>query len=352
MDSFTKQVSGVYNLVHNFEYALDDGELIRSYNVYIDDVLSTTADVLGYETSGIILSHEKYDNNTILIDVQNGLHGSGYEISTVITSNRSNVYSRNVELNIDDDNYPDSYNNFDYRYYTSKFDRSIYIVPNKNKSFSYNQQYDISVLPGLSGYFNYTMSTSYNTLFTTQYCPLFASITTIKLMGGPVIETFTDDSIYRLINKNSKDIVDIFNAGNNSSYNYYSWGCTPEGVPYNLRRYVECKTTYDLLIIDEVQGGNPSTSQRKHLGDMDIAYGGKASTSSSDSDGPSLKKQLFDCFNSIINLYGNTMKVAVVGRYDVSKGYPHPVADPCHNRVTKRNYSPGPWNKGYTRGQF
>jgi hypothetical protein len=252
-------------------------------------------------------------------------------------------------MTVDETYYPFSYNNFDYQYLLGGDGSSLYILPDLNTSdFGYNLEYYININPGLSGVVNDRMSTTTNFWFTTQYCPLFATVTTIKLMGGPDLEGFSDDTIYRMIHKNSIDAIDLLNSGSSNLYSYTSFGCTPQNVPYQLRKYVECKTTYDLLnIVDSIT--NQGVAQSKTLGDMNIRYGGSTPSSSSD---PSVKQNLYDCFSGLMNFLmtgAEGIKTAVRGLYNTSKGFPHPVLDATHNRIIRnvdvaRSDPSGPWS--------
>lgn len=343
MDTFIKNVSGIFDLVYNYSNQFRTGEVINTYNPYLDDVLMTGV----LPSSGIINLYNKYDKDTMIMRVQNGVHASGYKVTMQVTTNQANTYTKDVWLSIDDTNPPHAYTDFYYRFHAPENDQSIYVLPDLNiNNFGYNREYTVNVTPGLSGVTNSQMNYNYNLWFTTQYCPLFATVTTIKLMSGPSIESFSDDTIYRMIHKNSLDAVDILNMSQPQPYTYTQWGCTPANVPYQLRRYVECKTAYDLITISDTVD-NRGLSQSKHLGDMDIRYGGSPGSSVAD---PNIKKELFDCFSSLTSLLGNGIGVGVRGLYDVSKGFPHPVLDPDHNRVihsvdTARSYPTGPWRR-------
>lgn len=334
MDTFIKQTTGVYTLAHNYYYQMNPGESIRSYDIYVNDILNENTETL--YTSGIVTNDSKYDSTTVIFNVNDGLDGSGYYIKTIVTTNAGNSYNRTTYMTIDETNYPNVWEDFEYRFQTSSYDRNIYIV---SSTFQYNQEYHVSILEGLSGIYNSTMEDNYAFWFTSQYCPLFANITTIKLMGGPTVESFQDDTIYRMIYKNSLDIIDIYNAGAGTCYAYNYWGCTPINIPYLFRRYVECKTTYDLLNIAQNSSNSSTNSigQTKNLGDLSIKYGGQTGTSSSKNTlaAPDLLKRLYDCFIGVVNYYSSAVHVSVKGLYDVSKGYAHPVLDGAHNRVIK-----------------
>ncbi len=342
MDTFTKQISGAYQIVHNYEYTLPAGEIIKSYNVYLDSVLMS-----GIFNSGVIGSYTQYDKETLLIGIQYGEHGSGYVVSSDVTTNRNNTYDKNTYVLIDEDDYPYSYDEFNYRFFYSSSDRGVYILPEQNNGFSYNREYNIVVNPGFSGIYNSPLEEQHTFWFTTQYCPLFTNITTIRLMGGPDIDGFSDDTIYRMIHKNSIDAIDIYNNSYSYSFAYSYWGCLPNEVPYQMRKYVECKTTYDLLtLLNRISQDN--VAQSKTLGDLTISYGGTAGTPSVAD--PGLMKQLYDCYTGITRIIGDGVRVAVRGLYDYSKGYQHPALDLDHNRVVRtvfptRSRPTGPWER-------
>lgn len=220
-----------------------------------------------------------------------------------------------------------------------------------DETLTTNRQYTVTLSPGISGVYNetsYSLESEYSFWFTSAYCPIFSSLTQVKLATGPVADYFTDDTIYRMIHKNSLDAVELFNVNNGYAIPYDYWGCTWHDIPYILRKYVECKTAYDILALYQsmVTGSMGATgSQLKALGDMTISY--KPNTSSSASaDNPDRKKELYDCWTELLRSIKN-IRYAVKGRFDYTKGYKHPVADVLHNRINKpvvpetRNLTPG-----------
>ena len=184
---------------------------------------------------------------------------------------------------------------------------------------------------------------------------MFTYASSIILLLGPEAESFTEDTINRYIHRTSREVIDLLNISpdcnsRNIPYNYY--GCNPEAVPYNLRRYVECKTAYDLLnLLDRLRKINGTANgQTKTLGDMTIKYNGSPSEPAN--FGP--KKDFYECFMGLQRIISNGgtlcgtgagISNAVRGRYDVSKGFPHPVHDTYHNRVIKpKPNAIGPWD--------
>lgn len=217
-----------------------------------------------------------------------------------------------------------------------------------------NRQIKVTIDPYVSGLLPDgttidTLGETYEFWFTTTYCPLFATVGRVKLMTGPEADAFIDDTIYRLIHKNTMDIIDIYNLNNSTSYAYDYWGCDWQDAPLQMRRYVECKTAYDVLNYARIAGGNIPVggSQNKTLGDMSIKYGG--SNSSTQGQGPPKNKlaELYDCYMSSMRMIKN-IGVGVKGYYDQSKGFAHPVREPHHNRVVRgvnftNSHPRGPW---------
>ena len=217
----------------------------------------------------------------------------------------------------------------------------------------YNKEYTITIPNGISGYLPNgsvgVLSAPYVFWFTTQYCPLFTTLNRVKLLLGPIADSIVDDTIYRMIHKNSLDAIDLYGLQNNVVVPYYYFGCTWENVPAALRRYVECKTAYDilaLLLVNQSLGsGGGGGDQLKTLGDMTIKYGGAAASSASSGD-PKQMKDLYQCWNEQFRMFRN-MKVTVKALYDVSKGYSHPAVARTTNRVIRPvipfqgNYTPG-----------
>jgi hypothetical protein len=226
-----------------------------------------------------------------------------------------------------------------------------------------NREYKITLLSPISGVYDsvgYTLSADYIFWFTSAYCPIFSTLTKVKLEAGPIADLVIDDTIYRMIHKNSLDAVDLYNIYHSSAIPYDYWGCTWHDVPFILRRYVECKTAYDLLSLLKLSGaGNLGTGgdQTKTLGDMTIKYGGDDGGNSGGGNGVDPKKMgdLYNCWQEAKRGI-QAIRVAVKGYWDESKGFAHPVREVQHNRVIRAvNFSnacpSGPWeNALYWRG--
>lgn len=230
-------------------------------------------------------------------------------------------------------------------------DNVLYIHP--SGGLDRNTEYSISLYPDISGAYPPSsgiakLGIEYTFWFTSQYCPLFTTVGRVKLLAGPEADTLVDDTIYRMIHKNSLDIIDYYEMSYNKTIPNDYWGCTYEKVPIQMKRYVECKTAYDVLNFARIaaQGGsNGGSNQTKTLGDMTIKYGGGDSTASGPD--PNKLKDLYECWNESLRMIRN-LRVAVRGYYDESKGFAHPVRDVPHNRIIRgvnyTNSNPaGPW---------
>lgn len=232
--------------------------------------------------------------------------------------------------------------------YTSAISGNVlYIYPNQD--IINNRQYTVTISPGISGIIPSgtvdILETEYQFWFTSIYCPQFSTANRIKLQIGPIGDSLIDDSIWRMIHKNSIDAVDLFNINTNSNLAYDYWGCDWQDVPLNIRRYVECKTAYDILAllrISQTMGGGGG-NQLKTLGDMTIKYDSGGSSVNVD---PQKMKDLYLCWNESLRMF-RLMKATVKGIYDQSLGWNHPAMDSINNRVirpvilSQNRYTPG-----------
>ena len=229
-----------------------------------------------------------------------------------------------------------------------------------------NRQYTVTVAPYVSGLIPVdggtmaVLADTYEFWFTSIYCPLFSTLNRIKLLVGPDSDTLLDDTIYRMIHKNSLDSVELYNLSNATTYSYDYWGCDWQTVPQVIKRYVECKTAYDILaMLKQISTSNGGGNQTKQLGDMNIRYGGGSSSAGNPTlDAPNKIKELYDCWNEMLRSFRG-IKAAVRGYFDSSKGFAHPVREPQHNRVIRPvirnagvNEPSGPWVQGYPWRKF
>lgn len=225
------------------------------------------------------------------------------------------------------------------------------IVP--SGELTQNTEYTVTLHPDISGSFPPSgeignLGTEYQFWFTSTYCPLFTTVGRVKLLAGPEADILLDDTIYRMIHKNSMDVVELYNMSYNTNYPYNYWGCTWENVPLHMKRYVECKTAWDVLNFARISaagGGGPN--QTKTLGDMTIKYGGSSSSSTATGPDPRKLTDLYDCWNESMRMI-RALRVAVKGYWDESKLFAHPVREAHHNRVVRpvnftNSYPNGPW---------
>jgi len=370
---FYKTPEPLYELVFDYSNLLNPGETLKDCIVYVNgteisgtyedrynDYVATT----GSYDSIFTFDPDIYDNETILVTVNSGVLTSGYTVAVSGITNRRALYGRAVDVFIDEYAYPDVYRDFEYRFLVDM--NNIYILPalyETRLAFPYNTEYTVNIDSSIKSVTPLYLERNESFWFTSKYCPMFTNATAIILLLGPEAEKFTVDTINRYIHRTSKEAIDLINmsgsCGGAPRVTYDHYGCTPNLVPYNLRRYVECKVAYDLLnLLDRLRTvGGSDCGQTKTLGDMTIKYGG-ASTGTASNDGP--KKDLYDCFTGLQGILSNNPTLCgtgaginngVRGKYDTSKGYAHPTRDPGHNRIQPGPVpANGPWyNNGSSR---
>jgi hypothetical protein len=100
--------------------------------------------------------------------------------------------------------------------------------------------------------------------FTTEYWPVYATPTVLRIVLGSAISDVYDDTLYRIIFQNSIDA--ILHSGDNlgpSATRDYVWG--------NVERYVKAASLLDVVAhlryLSEMQAG-----QKKQLGDFVVQY--------------------------------------------------------------------------------
>lgn len=344
---FTKQPSEIFPFKIDYTPWMSPGEVLVSGVVFVNESQVTIP-------HDLISSYAIVDSTFVSITVHNGIDGQDYKITSRVFTNHNEIYEFDVLLRVREDAAAVFVNdNFSYRIRANGLDNILYLVPTVGSTLGFNTEYTVKIKAGIGGILPdgtkiLPLQKTHEIKFTSQFCPLFTTVTKVKLEIGPKADYFLDDAIYRIIHKNSMDAIDIWNQSKNASLTYYQFGCTYEQVPYILRRYVECKTAYDLLsLLDILNNGNGD--QLKTLGDMTIKYG--ADKGANAGQDPSKKKQLYDCWNELLRQISN-IRTAVRGLYDTSKGFAHPALEPEHNRVIRpvpfnNNTSPaGPWWNG------
>ena len=364
---FQTSTTEFYDLVFNFEDYLERGETLKEYTLFVNNEQIVFDFATRYEnflagsgtySSVMILDSELYDHSTVLVTLSTGVLGSGYNIQVSAKTNRHTELNKFIDVFVDNST-PDSYYNFDYRLLIDK--NTLYILPTvrdiyNDIPFGYNNEFIINIHKELPDIIGRELCESTSFTFTSKYCPMFTSYTKIAMMIGPEIEKIPKDTINRYIHNNSKEALSFMNMGTNCNspkYEYDAFGCTYENVPYNLTRYVECKTAYDIIqLVNRLRYINGmAQGQSKSLGDLSIKYDSYKPVSSNDNINRT--KDYYNCWTSLQNILSNTPNAcgvgggianAVRGKYDISKGYPHPTLDVNHNRVIKpKPNADGPW---------
>ena len=364
---FTKTSDYFYNLIYDFQPYLDTGEVIKRVSVSVNGIpISGSYDARyneyinnsGLYDSIFAIDCVLIDMDTITIKVNSGILNSGYAVTVDTVTNKRNNISRTIDVFIDDISSPNSIEEFNYRFLADNY--NIYILPAleiiDKPGFNYNTEYTVNVKKDITSINGLQMLTNYSFWFTSQYCPMFTTAAKIIMTLGVEGEKFTEDTINRYIHRSSMEVIDLMNispdcnSGLNLPYDYY--GCGPDGIPFNLKRYVECKVIYDLLnilnrlrLISGTAGG-----QTKALGDMTIKYN---STLMAKNTLPNPLNDAYQCFMRLQQILSNSpttcgtgagINNAVRGLYDVSKGYEHPTFDVEHNRLQKpKPPADGPW---------
>lgn len=366
---FTKTPEYFYSLVYDFTPNLLSGEVIKNVAVYVNNTQISgsynqrygeyISGYIGYD-SIFAVDCVLINNNTITIKINSGVLTSGYAVEVETETNRRNVINKIIDVFVDDISTPNSTEEFNYRFLPDGY--NIYILPAmedmSKPGFNYNTQYDVTVSQDITSVNGLQLLEDYKFWFTSQFCPMFTTAQRMIMMLGIEGEKFTTDTINRYILRTSMEAIDFMNmspncgGGLNLPYDYY--GCTPDNVPPNIRRYVECKVAYDLFnllnrlrLINGTAGG-----QTKTLGDMTIKYGSTLNAYNKNAQ-PNPLQDYYNCFMSLMNILSNSpttcgtgagINVGTRGLFDVSKGYEHPTFDVEHNRIQKpKPPADGPW---------
>lgn len=196
---------------------------------------------------------------------------------------------------------------------------------------SYNKEYYITIDSTLSGGLTWPMEADYQFTFTSRYCPLFSSVNEVRYEAGDFINNLMDDTINRIIHKNSTYIINRYvNLKGAIPTNY-----TCDGSLLNVafKRYVTCKSALDSITATQLSTGGNAL---KKLGDMTIQYGGiNAKT-----DPNNKKQELKECIDSTLSVIfsGFSFKMGVIGKDFIPLR--HPMSDPSFGRlsVADKNY--------------
>ena len=94
IDSFTKQSSEQYNITIDFSNNLSTGETINTYTVIgKKSELLVTDDIINSDTNTI---------DSVVVEVKNGVHNSDYVITVTITTTLSNIYEKDIQMEVRD----------------------------------------------------------------------------------------------------------------------------------------------------------------------------------------------------------------------------------------------------------
>lgn len=108
------------------------------------------------------------------------------------------------------------------------------------------------------------LGSQYKFMFTTGYRPYYCSIPFIRTSIGAFIREVPDDTIARTIYFNS---LEAYNIGN-TIYSQYKWDM--DSPSFAAKRWVCCKTQYDLLYGKLLDMASVGPGQMKRLGDFTI----------------------------------------------------------------------------------
>jgi len=369
---FVKRSEDQYNLVFDYDNDLPLGEKIKTYEVYMDnnlisgvydDRLDEYRNASGVYETTMVYEHEVYDKDNILVHVISGVPETLYSVKVDVVTNRNNTVSKSHDMYIDEDCAPIVYDDL---YYAIQTDgKSAYFLPRLNEEcegFRANTEMSVFVNGYMSGVNLPASGVNYNSWFTSWYCPLFTTVTSVRMVGGPALDAFHDDTINRYIHKNSIEAIDMYNAShtcgsltkcrsaNGIPYDYFD--CDHTCVPYAFQQYVTYKAAYDLNSLKELMntsgGCRGGRSESNTLGDFSIKYGGATSSPSSGSGGSiDYKRIMYNEYMGFRRIIANMPKSSVKGWWDYTKGYKHPVQEPCHNRLKSPSHSfKGPWRPG------
>jgi len=224
---------------------------------------------------------------------------------------------------------------------------ALYIIPQASgvgasgiKSWlSYNTEYTIAIeSSGLYGSGMAHMEQDYVFSFTAEYCPVFSTPDSVRMMVGPMIDGIPDDTIYRMIQKTSLDFLTRFYNQTNP------FGCNYTTVPEPVYRWVTCATGLHALNAASAGGGAGVGNTSKRLGSFAVTYDGGTDVISPGDVRKSLNDCMAEAGNLISALNGKSVQYGV---QSISNTHLlHPLADVAWGRQPrklKNNGTTGPW---------
>jgi hypothetical protein len=170
--------------------------------------------------------------------------------------------------------------------------RFLYIVPQPTSGsaavpnwLSFNTQYTVTIES--SGFYGSGMAwleEDYSFSFTAEYCPVFSTPDSVRIAVGPIIDGIPDDTIYRMIQRASWDVISRYYNETNP------YGCTYTSVPESVYRWVTCAAGLQALNA-AIAGGGGLGNTSKRLGTFAVSYDG-ATDEAAPGD---IRKNLTEC---------------------------------------------------------
>lgn len=241
---------------------------------------------------------------------------------------------------------------------------TIYIVPPPTSGtasiptwLEYNTEYTINIdVSGITGtasglYGDNTgyMAADYEFFFTSSYCPLWSSVELVRMRVGPIADSIPDDTINRIIHRNSLMVIRKYFSGTN----YY--GCTTENIPEPVLRWVSCSAGMQVLNAAVAAGGTAGGNTSKRLGSLSITYDGGSNDGVSPGD---IRKQLEECMieaGQQISAESGRAVQWTVKSLD-NDHITHPIRDPRWGRQPRQilddGQTTGPWRDSAEYGQY
>ncbi len=230
----------------------------------------------------------------------------------------------------------------------------IYIIPPPTSGvnpewLNYNTEYTINIKSsGLYGENTGYMLEDYEFFFTSEYCPLWSTATSVRLAAGPIIDAIPDDTVNRMIYKMSLKAIQLFFSGTN----YY--GCTWDTVPEALFRWVTCSAGMMALNAAIAGGATGGGNTTKRLGAMSISYDGGNDDGTKPGD---VRKNLDDCIRDSSDVMGAELGTSVqYAIQSVNNTYiKHQYKNPSWGRsprMIERNGNKGPWYDSWQYGEY
>lgn len=223
--------------------------------------------------------------------------------------------------------------------------KTVYLVPTPTSGsttvptwLDYNKEYTVTITAsGLYGENTNFMEEDYSFSFTSEYCPLFTNVYSVRMSVGPIVEGIPDDTINRYIHRASQDLVSRFFNGVNP------YGCS-RSIPEPIFRWTTCAASLHSLNAAVAGAGQGVGNTRKTLGQLSISYDGNTDALSP----KDVRKHLNECLqqseNQLSALLGRGFQYAVKSIYNTR--LTHPMVDPKWGRMPRKvdEAIDGPWS--------